>query len=379
VTTKRLSIFILFWCLAADVVTSPATSAAMSGPQFNRDPSAIRAIVKDEAAKLGAKAVEFGMWVNQDEILTMALGESMTAVPAGKEMHFRIGGIAETFMSTLLLMLVEQGRVSLDKPIKPWFPGLLGADQVTPRMLVGNTAGYIDYVSVKDFDDLQEAQPFRTFTDEELINYSVRDGKMNFSPGTNQQYSHTDNVILGQFIERTTGKSIKDLYAENLFGPLGMKDTDFPANQNIQDPVLHAFTSERGVYEDCTYWNPSWGSTPALLISNVHDMGKWGQIFGTGRLLTPKHFKEQIAPSSVGLGKNRPDLYFAFGFVVANGWLVQNPAINGYSGGFGYKLSDGVTIMVEATRSESATSSTAAFEILREVTKYVTPDSPINF
>jgi hypothetical protein len=108
-------------------------------------------------------------------------------------------------------------------------------------------------------------------------------------------------------------------------------------------------------------------------------MGKWGQIFGTGRLLTPKHFKEQIAPSSVGLGKNRPDLYFAFGFVVANGWLVQNPAINGYSGGFGYKLSDGVTIMVEATRSESATSSTAAFEILREVTKYVTPDSPINF
>jgi D-alanyl-D-alanine carboxypeptidase len=158
-----------------------------------------------------------------------------------------------------------------------------------------------------------------------------------------------------------------------------MKDTHFRANQDIQNPVLHAFTSERGVYEDCTYWNPSWGSTPALPISNVHDMGKWGQIFGTGRLLTPKHFKEQIAPTSVGLGKNKPDLYFAFGFVVANDWLVQNPAINGYSGGFGYKLSNGVTIMVEATRSESATSSTAAFEILREVTKYVTPDSPINF
>jgi CubicO group peptidase (beta-lactamase class C family) len=245
VTTKRLSIFIFFWCLAAEVVTSPTTSAAIPGPQFNRDPGAVRAIVKDEAAKLGTKAIEFGMWVNQDEILTMALGESMTAMPAGKDMHFRIGGIAETFMSTLLLMLVEQRRVSLNKP-----------------------------------------------------NYSVRDGRMNFSPGSNQQYSHTDNVILGQFIERATGESIKDRYAEHLFGPLGMKDTHFPANQNIQDP---------------------------------------------------------------------------------NGWLVQNPAINGYSGAFGYKLSNGVTIMVEATRSQSATSSTAAFEILREVTEYVTPDSPINF
>jgi D-alanyl-D-alanine carboxypeptidase len=276
-------------------------------------------------------------------------------------------------------MLVEQRRVSLDKPIEPWFPGLLGADQVTPRMLVANTAGYIDYVTVKDFGDLQPAQPFRTFTDEELINYSIRDGKMNFAPGTSQQYSHTDNVILGQFIERATGESIKDLYDENLFGPLGMKDTQFPVNQNIQDPVLHAFTSERGLYEDGSYWNPSWGSTPALPVSNVYDMGKRGPIFGTGRLITHKHFEEQIAPTSVGLGKNKPDLYFAFGFVVANGWLVQNPSINGYSGGFGYKLSNGVTIMVEATQSESTTSSTAAFQILREVTKYVTPDSPINF
>jgi hypothetical protein len=61
-------------------------------------------------------------------------------------------------------------------------------------MLVANTAGYIDYVTEDDFLKLQLAEPFRTFTDEELINYSVnysvRDGKMNFPPGTSQQYSH---------------------------------------------------------------------------------------------------------------------------------------------------------------------------------------------
>jgi hypothetical protein len=141
--------------------------------------------------------------------------------------------------------------------------------------------------------------------------------------------------------------------------------------------VLHAFTSERNkTYEDCTYWNPSWGSTPGLPISNLHDIGKWGPILGTGRLISPAHFKEQIAPPK---DNKRPDLYFAYGFIVANGWIVQNPSINGYSGAFAYNMANGVTITVEATKSENATTDAAAFDILRQVVKYVTPGSPINF
>ena len=74
------------------------------------------------------------MWVGNREVLVTALGKSMTTVPAATNMHFRVGGIAETFMSTLLLMLAEQGRINLDETILRWFPRLLGADKVTPRM-----------------------------------------------------------------------------------------------------------------------------------------------------------------------------------------------------------------------------------------------------
>jgi CubicO group peptidase (beta-lactamase class C family) len=222
------------------------------------DPDRLRAIVQAGARKAHTKAVVFGMWVRDREVLTTALGNSMTTVPATTDMHYHIGGIAETFMSTLLLMLVEQGRISLDEKISRWFPQLFAADRVTVRMLVGNTAGYIDYVSVDDFVKLQLAEPFRTFTDEELINYSVRNRKMNFPPGMSQQYSHTDNVILGQVIQRATKQPLRELYEKNIFGPMGMKDTQFPTNQEIQRPVLHAFTMDRKVYEDCTYWNASW-------------------------------------------------------------------------------------------------------------------------
>jgi D-alanyl-D-alanine carboxypeptidase len=356
-----------------------ALGQTVTGSPPNADPDRLRAIVQAGGQKAGTKAVVFGMWVRDREVLTTALGNSMTTVPATTDMHYRIGGIAETFMSTLLLMLVEQGRISLDDKIARWFPQLLAADQVTVRMLVANTAGYIDYVTVDDFLKLQLAEPFRTFNDEELINYSVRNGKMNFPPGTSQQYSHTDNVILGQVIQRATQQSMKELYDKNIFGPMGMKDTQFPVDQEIQSPVLHAFTVDRKFYEDCTYWNPFWGSTPGLPTSNIHDLGKWGPILGTGRLISPAHFQEQIAPTSVGKGKNKPDLYFAYGFVVANGWIVQNPSINGYSGAFGYNLASGVTIVVAATKSETTTTDASAFAILREVVKYVTPASPINF
>jgi CubicO group peptidase (beta-lactamase class C family) len=200
----------------------------------NADPDRLRAIVEAGAQKAGTKAVEFGMWVHDREVLTMAVGHSMTTVPATTDMHYRIGGIAETFMSTLLLMLVEQGHIGLDDKISRWLPRLLAADQVTVRMLVANTAGYIDNVRVDDFLKLELAEPFRTFTDEELINYSVRDGKMNFPPGTSQQYSHTDNVILGQVIQRATRQSMKELYDRNIFGPMGMKDTKFPVDQEIK-------------------------------------------------------------------------------------------------------------------------------------------------
>src|SRR4051794_32032985 len=125
----------------------PGTSASLS----NVDPDRLRAIVMDEADKTNTRAVEFGLWLGDREVLTMALGNSMTTVPATTAMHYRIGGIAETFMSTLLLMLVEQDRISLDDKISRWLPNLLAADQVTVRMLVANTAGYIDYVTVNDF------------------------------------------------------------------------------------------------------------------------------------------------------------------------------------------------------------------------------------
>lgn len=168
-------------CAREPAVAQPAP------PPANTDAAQVRAIVDAESAKAGTQAVLFGMWVGDKEIVATALGNSTPGVPATLDMHYRIGGITETFLSTLLFMLAEQGRIDLDDKISRWFPGLLAADQVTVRMLAANTAGYIDYVKVKEWQDRLLADPLRAFTDDELIDYAVRGGKLEHSPpGSNQ-------------------------------------------------------------------------------------------------------------------------------------------------------------------------------------------------
>lgn len=356
-----------------------ACSQVSSAQPPQADPAHLQAILNAASQEAGTQAVEFGMWMGDREVLTTALGHSMTSVPANTQMHWRVGGMSELFEGTLLMMLVDEKRIDLDQTISKWFPDLLGADKVTVRMLISCTAGYPDYVTNADFVKLAIAEPYRHFSDDDLIAYAVSGGKMSYPPGTSQRYSHTELVLLGQVLQRATGQSIQELYQTYILKPHGLNDTQAPTDQEIQPPVLHAYSSDRGVYEDCTYYNPSWGSVPGLLTSNLRDLGKWGRLFGTGALLKPESWAAMTAPSSVGLGGNRKDLYFCYGFVYANGWYVQNPNMNGYAGAFAYNPSNGVTLVVASTRSAQPTVDPGAFYILKKVVEYVTPASPINF
>ncbi|MES2784855.1 MAG: serine hydrolase domain-containing protein [Pseudomonadota bacterium] len=356
-----------------------ASSSADRGV-VNQNADVLRGILLAESAAAGTAAVIAGMWSGQEEVVVEATGYSTPGVPAAVGMHYRIGGITETFLVTLLFMLAEQGRIDLDAKISRWFPELIAADQVTARMLAGNTAGYIDYVNVKDWLDRLLADPFSPFTDDELIQYSVRDGKMRFSPpGSSWAYSHTEYVILGQVIQRATGESIGSLYQRYLLTPLGLHDTQLPAGAAIQAPALHAYMLDRGSYEDSTAWTPSWAMSYGGLTSTVRDLGRWARIFGRGLLVSPASHREITAPARLDLRSNPPALYFAHGFIYANGWYLQNPDFNGYSGAFAYNPTHDLTLVVVATKNNAPAIDPAAIHILRKLVSYVTPGSTLNF
>lgn len=326
--------------------------------------------------KGSAKAVITGVWKGEQEILQAALGESLTSVPADLNMHVRIGGITETYLGTLLMILAKEGKISLNDKISKWLPDLLEAEKVTPGMLIKNTAGYKDYVLNKDFVNDFIKDPFRQFTREEIIAYSTSEGELNYSPGTSQRYSHTEFTILGWVLERATGKTMQVLYDEYIFRPLGLQNTGYSINSELPFPVLHAYSSDRGIYEDVTYWNPSWTIDSGPIYSTLPELGIWARTFGSGKLLTPAYYDSLISRPP---GAGNPEQYFASGFGVVNGWYIQNPSFNGYSGAFGYLPSEKITIIVFTTQTENPVSDKQAINLLKEISKIITPGSPVNF
>lgn len=308
------------------------------------------------------------------EVLSLALGDSMTGVPATTDMHLRIGGISQTFTGTLVMMLVERGRLHLHDTIAQWLPHLPAADKVTVEMLLKNTSGYRDYVTDKAFLKDLNADPFRAFTLHQLIHYAVADGKLEFEPGSKQHYSHTNFSILAEVIEKATGTSTEELYRHLIFQPLGLEHTGYMHNADLPYPVLHAYSSDRDVYEDATFWDPTWPGESGPLYSTLPDLARWLRIHGKGTLLKPQSFQTLLSRPD---GAGSPDLYMASGFVVSNGWYFQNPSFNGYSGAYGYLPSKDLTLIIFTTQSPDPTSSAAAFPIMRELIKTITPEQTL--
>jgi CubicO group peptidase (beta-lactamase class C family) len=358
------------------------------------------ALVRDIMEKQAVNAVIVRVTIDGQEIVTEALGESMTGVPATPEMHFRNGAVAISYMSTLLLRLVDQQLVGLDDPIAAWLPDLPDADQVTLRMLTNMTAGYPDYVQNPKLSQEVYENPFRQWTPQEQIAIGLSTPRV-FAPGTNWDYSHTNYVILGQALEKITGQPLDVLMQEQILGPMGLRNTVGWSTPEISEPVLHAFSSERrpalGIpsgtrfYEESTFWNPSWTlAQGAIQTTDIVDMTTSAVAVGEGTLLSPESHQAQIAPDLRGFGsslKGCPNChtldetyYYGLGVVLTGDWIVQNPLFAGYGGVMAYLPARKIAIAVATTFGEAAFDDQGNYkhsshsEIFAAIGSYLAPD-----
>jgi CubicO group peptidase (beta-lactamase class C family) len=169
---------------------------------------------------------------------------------------------------------------------------------------------------------------------------------------------------------------MEDLHEELLFHPAGLKQTDYSNDAQMPIQVLHAFSSDRGVYEDATFWNPSWTGDSGPLYSTVDEIARWARIHGRGELLSPEFQARLTARPAVAPPKGP---YFAYGFIVSNGWYCQNPSFNGYSGGYAYNPERDIAIVVYTTDKPGPAKPGPAFAIVRQMVATIAPDQPLEF
>jgi CubicO group peptidase (beta-lactamase class C family) len=337
--------------------------------------NAVLRIVNDVMSKSHLKAVIVRVTEDGKEIVTRAVGESMTGVPATTDMHFRNGAVAISYVSTLLLRLVEEKKVKLDDKLSTWLPDVPHSDRVTLRQLAQMTSGYVDYVIGNTaMNEALYANPFRRWTTSELLDFAVTKPLL-YEPGTNWNYAHTNYVLLGLALEKATGESMPKLLSEKVLRPLGLTNTANSETAEIPSPVLHAFTSERrqflGIphntpfYEESTYWDPSWTITHgAIQTSNIYDLEATAAGIGSGRLLSRESYEAMTSTALRGKTRAQPGCTTCFemsnaytyglGLVISGDWLLQNPLFGGYAAIEAYLPAKKIAIAVAVTFSPEA-------------------------
>jgi CubicO group peptidase (beta-lactamase class C family) len=336
---------------------------------------AVLKIVKDTMAERHLKAVIVRVTVDGKEVLTQAVGDSMTGVPAAPQMHFRNGAVAISYVSTLLLKLVDDKKVRLDDKMSKWLPDFPHADQVTLGQLAQMTSGYPDYVLGNDaFDAALYANPFKQWTTDDIL-AQIRSRPLLYPPGTNWNYAHTNYVLLGLALEKATGQDMPTLLNDKVLRPLGLSQTANFDTPEIPAPVLHAFSSERRAtlkippgtpfYEESTFWNPSWSITHgAIQTTNIYDLEATAVGIGSGKLLSADSYKAMVSTDLRGKTHaqdgcptcfEQNDTYtYGLGIIISGHWLLQNPQLAGYAAVEGYLPSQKIAVAVANTYEPQA-------------------------
>jgi len=136
--------------------------------------------------------------------------------PANSAMRYSIGSISKQFTAVAMLLLQEQGKLSLDDKVGKFIPDLTRANEVTIRQLLSHTSGYQDYWP-QDYVMPMMLQPV---TSAKILDLWARK-PLDFDPGTKWQYSNTNYVIAGVIIEKVSGKPLLQFLKEKVFSPLG--------------------------------------------------------------------------------------------------------------------------------------------------------------
>jgi CubicO group peptidase (beta-lactamase class C family) len=380
---------------AANRVESPTPSTDTSRAD------AVMRIVDDVMTQEHLKAVIIRVTEDGRELLTRASGESMTGVPATTAMHFRNGAVAISYVSTLLLRLVDQGKVGLDDKLSTWLPDVPHSDRVTLGQLAQMTSGYDDYViGNTEFIDASYRDPFRQWEPEQLLEFATSKPLL-YEPGTNWNYAHTNYVLLGKALEKATGEQMPALLSDEVLEPLGLTNTANSFTPEIPAPALHAYTSERRealqipsgtpFYEESTFWNPSWTiARGAIQTTNIYDMEASAAGIGSGQLLSRKSHELMVSRDLLGKTRAQPgcttcaqmsDLYtYGMGIVTSGEWLLQNPLFSGEAGVMAYLPSKRIAIAIAVTYlpeafDEQGNYVNAADRLFRQIGAELAPDA----
>ena len=272
------------------------TAVALSTPSVAQDlrPNEIAAIDKavTQALKDGqVPSAQVAVVRGAKLVLDRAWGKASERIPiATPDLPYQIASNSKQFLSALLLLLRNDGKVSLDDTVARWLPEITGADRITVRQLLSHTSGLQDYWP-QDYNFAAMQLPVMGH---EIVERWAKK-PLDYSPGTRWQYSNTGYIVAGLIAEKAGGKPLWQQFEERLFRPLGIHpvtvdDTNGPAfpqgyHRQALGSVRPATPAARG-----------WLWAAAELSMTAAELAKWDIARLDRSLLRPEDWVEQETP-----------------------------------------------------------------------------------
>jgi D-alanyl-D-alanine carboxypeptidase len=299
------------------IFTLPALAFFLAAPFFAQLPSSMQTEIDQAVEKVVAQTGVVGtsIAIVKDGKLAYAhaygLARLEDKVPAAANMRYKIGSNSKQITATAILLLADEGKISLDDPVARFFPDLTRAKEITIRQLLSHTSGYEDYYA------LDYVAPYMVLpTTPQAIMDIWGKKPLNFDPGTRWQYSNTNYVIAGAIIEKITGQPLIDFLRSWIFEKLGMESPIDVDHQpwSTADPTGYtrfALGPPRIAVPEGAKWIFAAGE----LAMTPSDMARWDISLMNGTILKPQLLKELTTEVHL---KNGVATGYALGLGIAN-------------------------------------------------------------
>jgi len=335
---------------------------------------------KDRVARIAFGAIIAAAYVMGYIKGTLALGLGVVALvmvvtggagycalyePMGIDTAFRVGSISKSFVSTMVLQLVDAGLVDLDAPLSTYLPETSVGGDVTVRWLLSHRSGIPNITDQPDFFGDAYEDLDRSFSTEEILDY-IADVPA-ADPDQVYSYSNTNYILLGQLLEAVGGSDLDSALQTRIVEPLGLEATTFDVDGSRMPDTLASgwagdvFQGDPTVpYESIS--SAAWSA--GSLVSTTADLAVFLTALFEGELVSDELLAEMLdtGPEGYGLGIASTDLML--GSVGSDAFYGHNGGIPGY---ISFMAGDPETgdIVVLLSNNEARDPHAAAAEILR--------------
>jgi len=234
-------------------------------------------------------------------IYTHAYGQArlQPPTPATPNMRYSIGSISKQFTAAAILLLQEDGKLSLDDAVGKYVPGLTQGDKVTIRQILSHTSGYQDYWP----EDYVMTPMLKPESAQQILDTWGKK-PLDFEPGTQWQYSNTNFVIAGRIVETITGRPLMDFLVDRIFRPLGMKSVWNSDETKLTSVDATAYYRHAlGPLRVAPKEGRGWMFAAGELAMTAHDLALWDQSLIAQSVLKPESYKQMFTEVKLKDGK----------------------------------------------------------------------------